>query len=209
MQRISNFAPRGLDTKFAPDFFSAYELPNLGGLKGVGRLDLQGNQFDYLEDLCVVMPITEYDILNENGFVKKTISKVRKRSCVSFTIRNPQLLVELFWDSPDDLDLSVIEPDGDTLAKGTPNSEAGKLNNDNNVAGCFILPAGKEAVLYKLGNRLEKGEYTTVITHFNNCGRGPTKWNLRISLFGEVIQTQSGVSDLGNKATVATFTFTV
>lgn len=206
---ISKYRPRRLSKRFPKNYFRLYPLPRLGGLKGLGRRKTQGNQNDFLEDLCVVLPITQYDLLNTDGTVGETVTTSRKKSCVSFLTRNPELLIELFWDSSDDLDLTLTEPDGDIIAKGNPKSELGKLNNDNNVAGCGIVPVGKEAIFYRKGTPIETGTYQINVKHFNNCGNGPTKWTLRVILKGMNILTKSGSSDLDKRQVIETASFTL
>lgn len=117
--------------------------------------------------------------------------------------------MELSWDSGDDLDLEVREPDGDVVSRDNESTKAGELNNDNNVGSCDISPAGKEAILYRNRVPIMPGEYTATIRHFNNCGNGSTKWRLRIVIDGEIVLIRNGNSNANDNAVIGSEPFSV
>lgn len=71
--------------------------------------------------------------------------------------------------------------------------------------------------LYEQGRRLFstgrevplKRERTVSRSSTSTTARGPTNWTLRVVLDGRIIMSESGSSDLGNKAVVATTSFTL
>ncbi|MFO8040131.1 MAG: hypothetical protein R6U67_11865 [Sodalinema sp.] len=105
--------------------------------------------------------------------------------------------VTLRWNSLDDLDLAVTDPNGDTAFFANPSiPSGGQLDVDSN-AGCmsqFENPV--ENVFWEPGNAPE-GDYIASVTLFTRCNgdRAPIPFELSISLDGET-QTQTGtVSD--------------
>lgn len=177
----------------------------------MGRRKAKGNQKDFLDDICVILPIRSWDILKPDGSILRTISRSKPGDCVAYETRYPMVLVELQWDSSDDLDLELVEPDGDLVNRGNPESEAGRLNNDNNVGACGIVPAGKEAIIYDSRKRalIESGKYTVTVRHFNNCGNGRTQWMLRVMVHDIVILVRKGRSNLDSGSVIGTEMFTV
>lgn len=103
----------------------------------------------------------------------------------------------------------MTEPDGDVVSRESPDSDSGRLKNDNNVGACGNIPAGKEAAVYEQMAAIASGDYTAVIKHFNNCGDGPTKWRLRVIVDGDVTVHKTGFSDLNKAAVTATISFQI
>lgn len=105
--------------------------------------------------------------------------------------------VTLRWNSLDDLDLAVTDPDGNTAFFADPSiPSGGQLDVDSN-AGCmsqFENPV--ENVFWEPGTAPE-GNYVAGVTLFTRCNgdRNPIPFELSITLNGDT-QTQTGtVSD--------------
>lgn len=207
MVPISKFSPAGLRPQFKKSFFKLFKIQFVPEEQGIGRKPTRGNQQEFLDDLCVVLPITSYDVMM--GGKTKTINRSRPSDCLSFRTRNPKVLVELSWNSSDDLDLEVTEPDGELVTREAPEGDSGRLNNDNNVGACGMIPAGKEAVIYEQMLEIASGDYTATIKHFNNCGDGPTRWRLRVIVDGDVVLTKTGNSDLPKDSVAARINFSL
>jgi hypothetical protein len=84
--KISKFAPIGLKQNFSPSFFKSFGI--LGSdLSGVGHEVPQQNQRNFLNKMCVVLPLTAYQVLNKPGGV--VIDNVFPTNplvdCVAFT----------------------------------------------------------------------------------------------------------------------------
>lgn len=209
MVPISEFSPAGLDTSFPKRFFRFYPLQFVPEETGVGRLRTKGNQQDFLDDLCVVLPIRSYGVVEKDGSITR-VSGGSPRQCVSFRTRNPMVLIELSWDSADDFDLEITEPSGTVVSRDAPDAGVGELNNDNNVGACAIMiPAGKEAVLYRQEDELMSGDYTATIKHFNNCGGGRTRYRLRVIVDGDVVVFKTGFSNALKDAVVTRVNFSL
>lgn len=208
---ISQFRPSGLRLPFRKNFFQLYKVPFLNGEQGIGRTRTFGDQRKFTDDLCVVLPIKRWDVLRTDGTVEKIVNATSTGACVSFKTRQPVIFVELAWDSSDDLDLSVQEPDRDFINNFTPKSEAGRLSTDKSDMVCGATPIGRESVVYPWEKRrfVKNGKYRVTIKHFTNCGNGPTKWRLRITVDDKVVRVARGKTNKNIGETVSTVKFSV
>lgn len=208
--RISQWRPKGLTPRFSKTFF---KLGRDKTLKKSGILSAKprGRQQKFLDNLCVKLPIRSYEIVEpRSGRVKQVVkTKGEDTDCLSFRTRAAKILVELTWDSNDDFDLYVIEPDGKQLSRFNPQTSTGKLNGDFTADGCTRLSKmGRESARYlEVNNMVRNGKYAVEARHFRNCGTGPTKWMLRISINGKLIKTKRGSSNGGVDALVGKTTF--
>lgn len=166
---------------------------------------------DFLNDLCVKLPIKTYELVSPRTGKKKR--RVRTsgdgKDCVAFRTKAHKILVELSWNSIDDLDLSVTEPGRTQLSRFRRETNTGKLTGD--VAGELcdrILKRGREtARYYRNQSIVRRGRYVARVRHFNNCGKGPTKWILRVSANGRVIKTKRGMSNGNNDVLIGELGF--
>ncbi|CDF35157.1 Gal-2,6-Sulfurylases II [Chondrus crispus] len=178
--------PPTLSPMFPKNYFRLYNILYGGGLQGIGRRASSGNQEDFLDDLCVTLPIRRYNIENTDGSVFRTISTNNERDCVSFRTINQAILVEVAWDSADDFDLSVQDPDGG----------GGRLIKDNNIGRCQGgPPQGKEAVVF---DTAKPGTYEITLRHFNNCG-GRTRFTVNAIVNGVRVFQRRGRSSVDGK----------
>ncbi len=82
---ISNYSPYGLAQNFSPSFFKTFALDRVQR-SGVGHETPQQNQLNYLDNKCIVLPLTAYQKLDKYGHV---IDNVHPRGrpfvdCVAF-----------------------------------------------------------------------------------------------------------------------------
>jgi hypothetical protein len=129
-----------------------------------------GTQFD--EELCVAPPIP--DNLN---------------ACRP-TIEPPALVISLAWDTPVDLDLEVVTPDGKLVDPKHPSTvspsgdagistplpdDAGVLDRDSN-AGCVIDGQQREDLVFQ--QKPPKGHYLVYANLFDSCGQAAVRFDL-------------------------------
>lgn len=83
---ISKWEPGGLEQNFSPSFFKAYGVNGKKtDLSGIGHEVPQQNQADFLNRKCVIVPIREYQVLDEDGNVVDNIHPRQPfRDCVAF-----------------------------------------------------------------------------------------------------------------------------
>lgn len=208
---ISQSTPKRLTTNFAKSFFKVARVRQLGKsviIKGKSR----GNQQAFLDDLCIRLPILEYQTLSKAGTANgHFFTNGKPTDCVSFKARNAQLLVELSWTSSDDLDLAVIQPDGQLLSRfSKKTSQGGAFTVDsNNMVYDSDNAVGKELARYNNSRVIIPGAYLIQVRHFENCGNGPTAWNVRVSVNGKQILFEKGTSNRGDDALIGTFSFRI
>lgn len=90
---ISKYYPYGLKQKFSPSFFKSLRIRgHFAGRKidfsGVGHEKPQNNQGDFLNQKCWALPVTAYQVLDNNGYV--IANKHPRRplvDCVAFKTR--------------------------------------------------------------------------------------------------------------------------
>lgn len=207
---ISQWRPKGLSPRFSKKFFSAGRDKILKK-SSIAAANPKGKQLQFLDNLCVKLPIKSYEIVDKRtGRVKNVVKTAGEDTdCVSFRTRTTKILVELTWDSGDDFDLYVIEPDGRQLSRFNPETATGKLNGDFTADGCTRpFKSGRESARYlEMDASVKRGKYTVQARHFDNCGRGPTKWMLRIVINGKVVKTKRGKSNGGADDVVGMTTF--
>lgn len=186
---ISLWRPASLSHSFSSDFMTAFKMSHLDFF-GIGRLPTFGNQWDFLHDRCMILPIEKYRTMPGSG--GRTIDSTGDpRACVAFRTTAPTLHAEVIWDSQDDFDLGIVEPDGSIIDRFCPRSNAGKLNGDNNEGFCnTALTAGKENIVFLPGGPVQRGRYEVFVQHTKSCSRRFTTMILRIMKRGVVIFEQ-------------------
>lgn len=206
---ISEWSPSGLKRNFRDIFIRTYKTPFLPH-SGLGPLSSSANQYSFLHDQCMILPITRYERINyATGRPTKILNASGKNDCVAFRTTAPTILVELSWDTQDDFDLEVEEPDGDILNLSNRRTEYGKLNGDNNAGFCGTkLLFGKENVIYFPNPNIEKGKYKIRVIHHNKCADRPTNWKLSVVIDGKVKVNQSKFSAVDERTIVGTAAFT-
>lgn len=124
--------------------------------------------------------------------------------------------VTLTWTTDDDLDLHVVDPNGDRLWYVNPTvPSGGELDRDDNVGVCGTdaEPGGVENVYWPVGSA-PSGNYTVEIDNYFDCATTGT-WTLQVFVDGLLVLDESG-TDLDNigpafsgmwKAYEGTFTY--
>lgn len=206
---ISKWRPEGLRKRFAAKYLFTKPLPGRGGLSGVVNLPAQANQHEFLDGKCVTIPIESYEknVRGKISLVKTTSSK----DCLSVQLVAPTIVIEAFWFSGDDMDLSVVEPGGEKIDNQDRFSECGQLIRDNNVDACGVFDSGGERIIYRLpcadGFDFKKGKYRAILRHSSNCQFGPTTYEVRVVVNGRLKKIVTGVSNKDGGDNVTSFTF--
>lgn len=206
---ISQWSPDGLDPLLPKDFFGTGIIPSLRK-SGLRRMATTPAQYQFLDNRCVILPVRAFQEIDPETGEKLGRKVVRgNRNCVSFQTIAPKMVVELFWQSSDDFDLEVLEPDGDILDRSHPRTEFGRFNNDNGIDACDPPRVHHEMAIYRMPATLEKGDYTISVTQFRNCQQGPTRYAVRVLIDGIKVFEEFGVSNAMSSRVVDSFTFTV
>jgi hypothetical protein len=105
----------------------------------------------------------------------------------------------LEWDSPADLDLEVVEPNGTRIYQESPApaSSNGELDGDAN-SRCDEPASGKETISWPDGDA-PSGDYEIIVRGFavgdgytHDCGGNTAEYTLTIRIFGQEDQVHEG-----------------
>ena len=76
--KISEYAPAGLKQRFSPMFFKAYN-------RSIGHETLQQNQGDYLDNMCISLPILTYCTVDANQTIINHVSSATT-DCIALRV---------------------------------------------------------------------------------------------------------------------------
>jgi uncharacterized protein YfaP (DUF2135 family) len=113
----------------------------------------------------------------------------------------------LRWTSPDDLDMAITDPSGNTVTFSNPNVPSGGTLDVDANAGCVTSTSSPiENVFWPTG-RAPQGNYSIAVSLYTRCNSsGPISFNLTLLVQGTT-QTLTGTLDDQNP--VATFPFSL
>lgn len=214
--RIDQYRPKKMFPSSLPkDYIYLREItfPPLRGQFGVARRAPKGNQEEFLNNLCVTLPLERYGIVNADGTVTAKSGKRDPGACVAFQSRIGTILIELTWNSADNFDLSVEEPNGNIVNNVNPKSTltGANLVNDNNIDGCDTLVVGREQMVWNKANDVNplRGEYVVRVKHTKSCNRKKaTKWSVAVIINGKNVLFRSGLSKRDGRQVLSdTFVF--
>lgn len=104
--------------------------------------------------------------------------------------------VSLFFDRDVDIDLHVVEPDGEEVYYGNPVSADGaELDVDSN-AGCDIDGINNENVFWPDAEAPE-GEYIVRVDYYEACEQGPVNYLVTVRS-GDQVTSYTGQFDAGD-----------
>ncbi len=136
------------------------------------------------------------DFTGTDGQVATTT--VRLQVLPSHGIGGGDVQVTLQWTGPADLDLHVVDPDGEEIYYTNPSSlSGGQLDKDAN-AGCNGPADDDNAVenIYWPPKGAPQGSYAASVVVYDVCD-GPLDWHLTIRRNGVVVFDQNGNGDSG------------
>lgn len=204
---ISQYRPNGLSPPFQPNHLGMFFMP-FSKAFGFGRRLSMGNQHDFIGDLCVRLPIRRYTLLARKGRIVKSVKTKDPRDCVEYRSQAPDLVVEFNWETSDDFDMRIVEPDGTELSKFNTRTTAGKLTRDFAESNCQGV-ANSEQAIYSSSENIQTGEYRVIVTHFEGCRFGAVKYVLRATVRGKVVLTRSGQNDFNGRKVIENIKFRV
>lgn len=106
----------------------------------------------------------------------------------------------LRWDNAADLDLHVVDPNGEEIYYGSPSSSSGgELDVDANV-GCGD-PGAIENVFWPV-DAAPSGEYLIWVDNFATCDVPSPPWRLVVRVDGEVVLDETGADTLAEPFSV-------
>ena len=133
-------------------------------------------------------------ILDNNGKVSEVIEKTVEL----IEVGTGQLQISLSFDNAKDVDLHVIEPNGEHIYYGNSISEnGGELDLDSN-AGCYLDYVNNENITYSEEAFVEAGTYTVYVDLFENCDpEVATNYVVSAYYGGALLKTVTGTFPIG------------
>jgi hypothetical protein len=121
------------------------------------------------------------------------VSEVVEKTVELIEVGTGKLQISLSFDTAKDVDLHVIEPNGEHVYYGHSTSEnGGELDLDSN-AGCSLDYVNNENITYGEEAYVEPGLYTVYVDLWENCDAS-VKTNYVVSVYygGALISAESG-----------------
>ncbi|MGE0352020.1 MAG: YfaP family protein [Gemmatimonadales bacterium] len=114
--------------------------------------------------------------------------------------------VSVSWDAPTDVDLHVIDPDGEEIYFGNLTSASGgTLDLDSNPA-CNLDNINNENVVWPTGTA-PSGTYTVFLDYWSDCSQPVSNYVVTVLIRGQPAQIFSGsMTTTGQQAQIGTFT---
>ena len=117
--------------------------------------------------------------------------------------------VTLIWDSYNDLDIFVTDPDGETIFwDHAASASGGKLDVDANY-NCIrdVTPNPVENIYWPTGSA-PAGVYSVEVRYYKNCSTAPTtnNYTVRVLVDGDSHEFTGTVSTIGEIVPVTTIT---
>lgn len=177
-------------------------LVGVEGVSGYYEIDpeLRSNK-EIIYDLILVFNqslnvddfVVTIAILDEYGDVSQTYDVVMEL----VTAGTGRLQVSLSFDTPKDVDLILIEPNGEWVYYGNPYSENGGMLDVDSNAACDIDNINNENIFYGDDAYVEPGEYTVYVDMYENCNTDyATNFVLTVFYNGSMIETVEGVNPI-------------
>lgn len=200
-QKVSDFSPPGLSDPYRPDLIRPFVGFPGEPTRSLGLNPVLGNQYALLNNRCLRVPILQYQLMKGT----RNLSRIYKRrtprpnECVAFRALTPALYINIEWRSGDDLDLTVVEPNGNAINRFVTISPftGGSLSNDNGSQQPCVARKLQEAVLYRARDNPLSGEYQirarrSTITGADVCSED-IPWRLTVVKGGVIIKDVQGM----------------
>jgi len=138
------------------------------------------------------------------GSVDGAISASNSASFQTTTVATGELQVSVSWDKESDVDLYLVEPDGEQISFANERSVAGsKLDLDSNTV-CNIDGIKNENISYE-GVTPPVGTYSVAVKYSSACNQGNTNYVVTVQN-GGVFSTFTGtLSTTSEQQDVTTF----
>jgi hypothetical protein len=145
-----------------------------------------------------------------------TIGAYASQTVQFITAATGDIQISVSWNDTSDVDLHVIDPNGDEVYFGRTNvPSGGRLDIDSN-AGCSDdrdathgpgFHKNNENIVWPTGSAIP-GDYKVFLDYYSDCGTSPTDWVVTVQRLGAPAQIfTGGFVGASNPDTVTTFTY--
>ena len=115
----------------------------------------------------------------------------------------------LIWSGDSDMDLHIVEPDGEETFYSSPSSSTGALLDHDDIPGCGIGSGDHVENIFWPQGQAPQGEYRAYVNFYTACAEAATQSvQLTVRVNGQVVISQA-ITLTGSGATSDLFLFTV
>lgn len=174
---ISKWRPSGFKPRIGKTFFKVAEIPlsqqaNSNRLQSITRIKNLGNLDRLLDGQCIILPILSYKYADRVSRKSFRLEETTPQDCVAFTVRSPDLVVDLTWSLAENLDVMIRGPRGDS-GVSIDRKKSFRISPDS-INRCV---GGQKSVIF---NNARPGHYTVM---YSNIGPGSTLAERTLSTF--------------------------
>ncbi len=182
------------NVSFSTDNTAEAVLIGIKGEKGYYVYNVNGNSGEivivFSQDIDMQDFVLLFAIMSESG----NICDLQELPVQRVEAKVGKLQVSLSWDQLNDVDLHLVEPDGEEIYYGNGySSNDGELDLDSNP-GCSIDGINNENIVYGEEAAIETGEYIVRVDFYSNCNdiSVPTNYSVAVTYNGELISPSYG-----------------
>lgn len=127
---------------------------------------------------------------DENGSISSIYSFTINRIAVGTGV----LQVSLTFDQNTDLDLYLVEPDGEVIFYGNRYSTNGGILDLDSNPGCWVDGVNNENITYDSESTIESGTYTVRVNNFADCVGTAVNYSVYVRYNGELVSTSGNAN---------------
>ncbi|MBE2247486.1 MAG: hypothetical protein IAE67_09530 [Candidatus Competibacteraceae bacterium] len=136
----------------------------------------------------------ELTFLISVGDDQGNISETYTFTVTRINVGTGKLQVSLTFDQNTDLDLYLVEPDGETIYYGNSSSSSGgMLDLDSNPA-CWIDGVNNENITYDDQAEIEAGTYTVRVNNYADCVGTTVNYSVVVRYNGQIVPTSGNTN---------------
>jgi hypothetical protein len=118
-----------------------------------------------------------------------TIGPYEEQPADIIEVGTGEIQVSVSWDADSDVDLHVIDPDGDEVFYGQTTTESGGTLDLDSNPGCSLDGVNNENITWASAPR---GTYTVRLDYFQSCDVEETSYVVTVQREGEAAETFEG-----------------
>lgn len=184
------------------------------GVAGYWELTLGGNVTaqDIILSVAQTLPANSFTVQYAAG-TSAGIGSFDTEAVSVITVGTGEIQVSVSWDAESDVDLHLVQPNGEDIYYGNDvSASGGTLDLDSN-AGCSIDGKKNENITWPTGTP-PRGNYIVRLDYWDSCGVAKTNYVVTVRVKGRSPQTFTGtftgLGDNGGSGSgiqITTFTY--
>jgi uncharacterized protein YfaP (DUF2135 family) len=153
-----------------------------GGIDGYYEVHLPSRQMSApaLLSFAQTLPLSQFQLLFAVADSSGPVGPFTALDTTAIAVGTGDIQVTLSWDVDSDVDLHVIDPSGEEIYYGHPQSASGGTLDLDSNAGCALDHKRNENITWPVG-RAPRGTYTVRVDYWSNCLVTQTTYTVRIN----------------------------